>query len=251
LRRATGLIAETKAEWETDLERNGFEVSDGFFAASASLMDEWGRNLGTETSTEKIIRDSLLKVVQQRVKKLHNSLEALALQLRDDLKKSAAELAIADVPGEDEFPSLVRGTPIFDPGYLITSVVRPRLSVIFGRRFAEKLLAKRLQQQLDETLNKMLGTYSDVLKEWTRLVTDQLLRRFEAYAEGYRAQAERSLRGKELTKEEAHTLQEDLKLLEVRESSGVDADVQKQLESKGVPPLLGETILHARKGESH
>jgi hypothetical protein len=185
------------------------------------------------------------------VKKLHDSLETLALELRDDLKMSAADLGIGDVPGEDEFQSLVRGTPIFDPGSLIVSVARSRFSALFGRRFAEKQLAKRLHHELGEALNKTLGNYSDVLREWTRRVTNQLLQRFETYGERYRAQAERSLGGKDLTREEAHALQEDLKLLEVPESSGVDANVRKQLESKSRPLFLGETIRHARKGESH
>jgi hypothetical protein len=214
-------------------------------------MDEWRRNPGTDIPAEKIIRDSILQVVQQRVKKLHDSLETLALELRDDLKMSAADLGIGDVPGEDEFQSLVRGTPIFDPGSLIVSVARSRFSALFGRRFAEKQLAKRLHHELGEALNKTLGNYSDVLREWTRRVTNQLLQRFETYGERYRAQAERSLGGKDLTREEAHALQEDLKLLEVPESSGVDANVRKQLESKSRPLFLGETIRHARKGESH
>jgi hypothetical protein len=246
LRHATGLIEKTKAGWETDLERNGFDVSDGFLTASASLMDDWGRNLGTEIPTEKIIRDSILKVVQQRVKKLHDSLETLALQLRDDLKRSAADLGIADVPGEDEFQSLVRGAPIFDPGLLVASVARPRFSGLFGRRFAEKQLAKRLHRELGEALNKTLGPYWGVLKEWTSRVTNQLLQRFETYAEGYRAQAERSLGGKNLAPEEAHGLREDIRLLGVRNPDHIEPSSHE-----GVFPLSGEGVRHATKGESH
>ena len=250
LRHATGLIEKTKAEWERDLETNGFDVSDGFLAASASLMDESARNLGPEISTGNIIRDSILQVVQKRVKKLHDSLETLALQLRDDLKKSATDLGIADVPGEDEFQSLVRGTPIFDPGSLVASVVLPRFSALFGRRFAEKRLAKRLQQELGEALNKTLGTYSDVLREWTRLVTNQLLQRFETYAEGYRAQAERSLGGKELAPEEAHGLRADIKLLEIRESDHIEPNSQAQTARERIFPFSGEVVRRAQGGES-
>jgi GTP-binding protein EngB required for normal cell division len=250
LRHATGLIEKTKAEWERDLETNGFDVSDGFLAASASLMDESARNLGPEISTGNIIRDSILQVVQKRVKKLHDSLETLDLQLRDDLKKSATDLGIADVPGEDEFQSLVRGTPIFDPGSLVASVVLPRFSALFGRRFAEKRLAKRLQQELGEALNKTLGTYSDVLREWTRLVTNQLLQRFETYAEGYRAQAERSLGGKELAPEEAHGLRADIKLLEIRESDHIEPNSQAQTARERIFPFSGEVVRRAQGGES-
>jgi GTP-binding protein EngB required for normal cell division len=227
LRQATGLIEETRSAWEQQLERDGFDVSDGFLAAAASLMDEWARNISAKTPTHKLVRDSILQIVQQRVKTLHDSLEALALQLRGDLKKSAADLGIADVPGEDEFQSLVRATPIFDPGLLITAVARPRFSALFGRRFAEKRLAKRLHQELGEVLNNTLGNYSDLLREWTSLVTSQILRRFETYAESYRAQAERLLGRKDLTTEELHALQEDLRLLGVPEFDSVDTNAQR------------------------
>ena len=249
LRHATGLIEKTRADWERDLERNGFDVSDAFLAAAVSLMDERGQNIDTEISTEKIIRDSILQVVQQRVKKLHDSLEILALQLRDDLKKSAADLAIADVPGEDEFQSLVRGTPIFNPGILVVSVARPRFSALFGRRFAEKQLAKRLHHELGEPLNKTLGNYADVLRERTRRVTNQLLRRFETYAEGYRAQAERSLGGEKLAPEEAHGLREDIRLLEVREPHYIESNSPTQSAREGVFPFSGEAVRHAQGRE--
>jgi GTP-binding protein EngB required for normal cell division len=249
LRRATGLIEKTKGEWEKNLETNGFDATDGFSAASASLVDEWGR-IGTEIPTERIIRDSIMQVVQERVKKLHDSLETLALRLQDDLEKSAADLGIADVPGEDELQSLVRGTPIFDPGSLVASVARPRFSALFGKRFAEKHLAKRLHDELGEALNKTLGTYSDLLREWTRIVTNQLLRRFETYAEGYRAQAERSLGGKDLSPEEADELRHDIKLLEVREPDPIEPNSRTQGEREGVFPVSGEAFRHAQEGKS-
>ena len=249
LRRATGLIEETKTGWERELERDGLDVSDGFLAASASLLDEWGRTLGAEVSTEKIIRDSILRAIQQQVKKLHDSLEVLAVQLRDDLRKSAATLGIASIPRDDEFRSLVRGTPVFDPGPLIASVARPRFHALLGRRFAEKRLAKRLHRELDDTLNEVLGTYSDVLREWTRHITNQLVRRFETYAEGYRAQAERSLDGKDVTPEKAHSLQKDIRLLEGRESSDVELNSQGHAASEGVFPLSGDAVRHIHRGE--
>ena len=50
LRQATGLIEETGVKWERELERNSFEVQNGFLAASARLMDEWGRHRGAVVS---------------------------------------------------------------------------------------------------------------------------------------------------------------------------------------------------------
>jgi hypothetical protein len=247
LRQATGLIEETGVKWERELERNGFAVQNGFLAASARLIDEWGRHLDAVASTEKIIRESILQTIQQRVKILHDSLEALAVRLRDDLKSSAMSLGITVIPGEEEFQSLVRGTPIFDPGSLNASTVRPRFSALFGRRFAEKWLARRLHEELGTALNKTLGTYSEVLREWTRLVINQLSRRFEIYAEGYRAQAERIAGGRDLAPEYAYGLREEIRLLE----APIGAEVQKQFESEETSLFPGKTMQHARKGESN
>jgi hypothetical protein len=251
LRQATGLIEETGTAWERVLERNGFGVQNGYLAASARLMDEWGRDPSAVVPTEKIIRESILQTIQQLVKTLHDSLEALAVRLRDDLKSSAMCLGITVIPREEEFQSLVRGTPIFDPGSLNASTVRPRLSALFGRRFAEKRLARQLHQELGGALDKALGTYSEVLREWTRLVINQLSRRFETYAEGYRAQAERMAVGRGLVPEYAHGLRQDIRLLEASKSESVDAEVQKQFESEETPLFSGETMQHARKGESN
>jgi hypothetical protein len=100
---------------------------------------------------------------------------------------------------------------------LIASVARPGFSALFGRRFAEKHLAKRLHRELGEALTNTLGTYSDVLQEWTRQVTTQFLRRFETHAKDYRAQAERSIDGKDLAPEEVYDVREDIRLLEAPE----------------------------------
>jgi hypothetical protein len=57
--------------------------------------------------------------------------------------------------------------------------------------------------------------------------------------------------GKGFAMEEVHSLHEGLKVLVVTESSGVDADVEKQVKDNENPLSIGETIHHARKGESH
>lgn len=103
---------------------------------------------------------------------------------------------------------------------------------------------------VEELKPQYMRGYSDVLKEWTRHVTNQLVRRFETYAEGYRAQAERSLDGKDLTSEKVHSLQKDIRLLEGRESSDVELNSQGHATSEGVFPLSGEAVRQAHGGES-
>ena len=218
LRRATGLIAETSSTWERELEDMPADSSEVFRGVATHLMDEWSKDENAATSTQKLVRESIEQVVQGKAEKLHQSLEGLAVQVRDDLRRSARELGVADVPAEDEFESLVRGAPVYDGGLLHLSMSRPVGAAWFGRQFAEGRLVKRLQHELGEPLRKSLSTYSDVLKEWTHLVTSQVLRRFERYAEGYRAQAERALSGKELTGEEIQSTRQSLRLLGVKQT---------------------------------
>lgn len=49
-------------------------------------MPAWSERKNRVSPVEKLVRDFVVQVVQAKVKKLHDSLEALALQLRDDLR---------------------------------------------------------------------------------------------------------------------------------------------------------------------
>jgi GTP-binding protein EngB required for normal cell division len=213
LRRATGLIEETRSAWEKEIAGFPNDLPEAFYTMAASLVQGWSERPAQVISTNKIIDDSILEFARRRVKKLQDSLEALALQLRDDLRRSAADLSIADMPSDAEFTSLVRGTPVFDPGAHSARVSRRKIAFIFGKRYAERRLARRLFNQLGEPVFNSLSIYSGMLKEWVRLVTSQLERRFETYAERYRAQAERSLGGANLTAEEVNVIEENLKTL--------------------------------------
>jgi GTP-binding protein EngB required for normal cell division len=226
LRRATGLIEETDSSWKNENRQLARDVSEIFRNASVSLMNKWFMDETSAPSADKIVHDSILQFVQQKMKRLHEALDALAIQLRDDLRTSAAVLGLADVPGEDEFQSLVRGMPILDPVSLNASESRPALAALLGRRFTERRVAKRLRKELGESLNKSLNTYSNLLEEWTGLITGQLLRRFDTYAEAYRGQAERSLGGTDLTSEEVRSIQESLSFIEAPDFGGVDAEVR-------------------------
>ena len=175
-------------------------------------MDEWAGDIEREDSSRtNLSGDSVLEVVQQRVKKLHDSLEALALQLRDDLKASAADLGIGDVPGEDEFQSLVRGTPIFEPRIVDRVGRRPRFSALFGRRLAKKQLANQLRRELgrgSEQDSQQLFGFVEGMGEVSYKSGSSTLRDVC----GGLSSAGRAIRSaKTLTTEEAHALQEDLK----------------------------------------
>jgi hypothetical protein len=250
LRRATGVIEEKRSAWEKEIEVFPNDLSEAFYAMAASLVQGWSERPAEVILTNKVIDASILEFAQRRVKKLQDSLEALALQLRDDLRRSAADLSIADMPSDDEFPSLVRGTPVFDPGAHSARVARPKIALIFGKQYAERRLARRLFNELGESVYKALSIYSGVLKEWVRLVTSQLERRFETYAERYRAQAERSLGGARLTAEEVNVIEENLKTLRVPHPSGLVEATSKRVPQDESKETAREIARLAGKGET-
>lgn len=250
LRRVTGLIEETRSAWEKEIAALPNELSEAFYAMSARLIQAWSEKPNQVFSAEKIIKDSVLQFTQERVKQLQGMLEALALQLKDDLKTSAVDLSIADKPSEDEFQSLVRGTPVFGAGSISAAVSRPTFALMFGKQFAERRLARRLYKQVGDPVYNALRIYSGALKEWVSLVTNQLERRFETYAERYRAQAARSFGGIGLSADEAHAIQANLRVLRVAEINSLVEAVPKQASQDGPHTFGRETLGHPDRGES-
>ena len=95
-----------------------------------------------------VIRTAVLRIVQERAKDVQNLVETLALRLQDELVKSAADTGSADMPGDDEFPSLVRGMPLFDPGTIRVTVPKSSYTALLGRRFEEEHLVRHIRQQV-------------------------------------------------------------------------------------------------------
>jgi GTP-binding protein EngB required for normal cell division len=210
LRRATGLIEETRAACEREADALGGNIPAIYSAAAASVTGGGSTDAGT--GDEDRIRAAILWEVQGRAKNVQSLVDTLARRLQDELVKSAGDLGMADTPGEDEFLSLVRGMPVFDPGTLRVKAPGSAFAALLGKRFKEDQLAREIRRQTGESFEPALTGYTRVIREWTRQVTGQLGQRFEMYAERYRAQAECSYG--ELAPEDVQAIEEDLRLLE-------------------------------------
>ena len=238
LRRATGQIAETRAASGRDVEAMAGTALEICSAAAADVLRAQEQDTGTGLTPGDIARSSILRSVQVPAGSLRESIEDLALQLEEDLVKSAAELGIADAPEPDEFPSLVRGMPVFDPGPVTVTVSRPFFPSVFGRGFAYGQNANRIRDRIGMQMDPPFAAYRKLLQEWTRTVIDQLATRFENYAERYRARAERTAGGGEMAPEERRAIEEDLKILAGR---GPGDDPEKRAgPSPGTLPGTGD-----------
>ena len=227
LRRATGLIEETRSACERGADAMAGNIPAIYIAAAACVMDAGSKDVDTKIAAEDVIRTAVLREVQGRAKNVQSLVETLALWLQDELVKSAGNLGSADMPGDDEFPSLVRGMPVFDPGTIRIIAPKSSYAALLGQQFAEEQLARHIRRQLGESFEPTLASYIRVLKEWTRQVTGQMGRKFETYAERYRAQAERSSGELELAPEAVQAIEGDLRLLESCSAGSIPGDTGK------------------------
>ena len=214
LRRATGLIVETSKSCREKAEAMNRKVLETWIATVSGTTNNGPGGTDRKISVEDAaIRAAILQTVQAGVNDIQDQVETLATSLQDELVKSASDLAIADVPGDNEFRSLVRDMPSFDPGKIHVTVPIYRFIALLGNRFGKKLLARKIRRQFANSSGPVFASYFRILKEWSSQVTYQMDRKFEDYAERYRAQAEQSPQGQELTADEMHAIEEDLKVL--------------------------------------
>jgi hypothetical protein len=219
LRRATGLINETRTACEREIKKMAGDTPEIFSSAAVSVIGASTRNTDPGISPDNIIRAAVLQLVQGWAKNVQAPVETLALQLQEELVKSAGDLGIADMPRGDEFLSLVRGMPAFDFGTIHVTAPKSAFTALLGRQYAENHMAEHIRQQLGEPFNQALASYLRLLQEWSKVVTGQLGQRFETYAERYRAQADRSFGGQDLSLDEIRAIEGDLRIL-----GGSDAD---------------------------
>jgi GTP-binding protein EngB required for normal cell division len=208
LRRATGLIVETLKSCREKADATNRKVLETWIAAASGTTNDGPEGADRKIPAEDAIRTAVLQTLQAGVNDIQDQVKTLATSLQDELVKSAADLAIADVPGDNEFLSLVRDMPSFDPGTIHVTV--PIFTALLGNRFGKKLLARKIRRQFAKSSGPVFAGYFGTLKEWTSQVTGRMGQKFETYAQRYRAQAEQSPQGQELTADEVSTIEKDL-----------------------------------------
>ena len=213
LRRATGLIDETRVTCEREIKKMAGKTPEIFSTAAVRVIESSTRNPDPGIAPDDLMRTAVLEVVYGWAKNVQAPVETLALRLQDELVISAGDLGIADMPSGDEFLSLVRGMPVFDMGTIDVTVPKPAFASLLGRQYAENHMAEQIRQQLGEPFRQALASYLRLVQEWSRVVTGQLGQRFEIYAERYRAQADRSIGGQDVSMDEIRAIEGDLKLL--------------------------------------
>jgi GTP-binding protein EngB required for normal cell division len=191
LRQASGRLEETKKAARrvaSDLEYSGRQI---LRIAAATLVEAWSRQEGTEDVVSEIVLNAVSGRVQEQADALRRRIEALAHKLYETLRAAAKVLGIEDVPAEQELSNAVREMPAFHLGQLDISLRRPLLLTLLGEKAYGSITAKRLTRIMGGQLNRSLSAYRALLYDWAERTLGLIQRRFDAYANGYRAQIER------------------------------------------------------------
>ena len=214
LRQASGRLEEMKKTARgvaNDLE---YSSTRTLRFAAATVVESWSKQGAGDEAVPGIVRNAVTWTVQEQTESLRRRMDAMAHKLHETLRATAKVLEVEDVPGEQEFAGVVREVPAFDPGELNIHLKRPFLFSLLGGNISRSIVTKRLAGTIGGQLAKSLSAYHALLYDWSERTLAQIQRRFDAYANGYRAQVERLVGDHVSPAEQESTIRRDLEGLE-------------------------------------
>jgi GTP-binding protein EngB required for normal cell division len=214
LRQANGRLEEMKKAARTVANELEYSATRVLQFAAATLVESWSKEgIGNE-DVSIIVHNAVRWTVQEQTQSLRRRLDATARKLHETLCATAKLLAIEDVPGVQEFLGVVREMPAFDPGQRDVRLRRPFLLPVLGNSFSISIVTKRLYRMIGNDLANALSAYHALLYDWSDRTLNQVQRRFDAYANSYRAQVEALLGGNRSAFRPEASIQKDLQDLE-------------------------------------
>ena len=210
LRQASGRLEEMKKIARgvaNDLE---YSSTRTLRFAAATVVESWSKQGAGDEAVPGIVGNAVTWTVQEQTESLRRRMDAMAHKLHETLRATANVLEVEDVPGEQEFAGVVREMPAFDSGELNIHLTRPFLFSLLGGNLSRSIVTKRLAGTMGGQLAKSLSAYHALLYDWSDRTLGQIQRRFDAYANGYRAQVERLVGDHVSPAEEEGTIRRDL-----------------------------------------
>ncbi|MGD1078285.1 MAG: dynamin family protein [Candidatus Sulfotelmatobacter sp.] len=215
LRQANGRLEEMKKIAKRVADELETSSRKTLQIVGASLVESWSLPGADEKPSSEIVSNAVTRTVQEQTEALRRRMDVLAHKLHGALQSAAKILEIADIPGAEEFASVLREMPAFDLGQVEFRLRRPALLTLLGRRLSESFVTNRLNGLIGAKLARSLSAYRALLYDWSQRTLGQIQRRFDAYANSYRAQVERSLGNQELrTGHDEDIIRHDLEALE-------------------------------------
>ncbi|MGA8151428.1 MAG: hypothetical protein WB952_10805, partial [Terriglobales bacterium] len=214
LRQASGRLEEMKKIARGVANELEYSSTRTLRFAAATVVESWSKQGAGDETLPGIVRNAVTWTVQEQTESLRRRMDAMAHKLHETLRAAAKALEVEDVPGEQEFAGVVREMPAFDPGELNIHLTRFFLSSLLGEKISRSIVTKRLAGMIGGQLTKSLSAYHALLYDWSDRTLGQIQRRFDAYANGYRAQVERLVGDHVSPAEQESTIRRDLEGLE-------------------------------------
>jgi GTP-binding protein EngB required for normal cell division len=214
LREASGRLEEMKKIARgvaADLEFSGSRI---LRIAAATLIESWLKQRADDGAGDAIVRDAVTRTVREQTESLCRRMDSMAHKLLETLRAAAKVLEVEDVPAEGEFSSVVREMPSFDPGYRELPLKRSFYFGLIGENLSRSLMASRLSDMMGKQLAKSLSAYHALLNDWSERTLAQIQRKFDAYANNYRALVETFVGDHPSAAEQEGAIRRDLDLLE-------------------------------------
>jgi hypothetical protein len=214
LRQASGKLQETHRTARKITDEFGDLGSRALQNAAAALLEFWLSHGRAESSIEQLVLHAVRQTVQEEVKVLHDVLDSTSHALYESLTSTADSLKLADAPSATEFSGLLRDMPVFDLGQITLDLRRPAMALLLGRSFAQRRIANQLAESIGSQVARMLSAYRQLAYTWAEKTINLIQRRFDAYANGYRAQVERVVGSQKLSSEQEQAIRRSLEVLQ-------------------------------------
>ncbi|MGA8439058.1 MAG: dynamin family protein [Candidatus Sulfotelmatobacter sp.] len=191
LRQASGRLEEMKKLARGLANQLEYSTTPMLRFAGATLIESWSKQGATGEAAAMIVRNAVTFQVQEQTESLRRRMDAMAHKLHEALAAAAKVLEVEDVPGTQEFSGVVREMPAFNLGQLDIQMRPPLLLSLLGGNISRSMVTKRLAGMIGSQVTKSLSAYHALLYDWSDRTLSQIQRRFDAYANSYRAQIER------------------------------------------------------------
>jgi GTP-binding protein EngB required for normal cell division len=216
LRQANGRIEEMKRTARDLLRELEYAGPQFIRIATATLLEAWSVGETEDNDAAVIISNSIVRAIGERTEALPRRIHALAQKLYETVQSAAPVLETEDVPSEQEFPNVIREMPVFEPSRFEVGIRKPMLASLFGAKTVNSVVRRQLAVAIGHQLKNSLGRYQTLLYAWSQRTLSQMQRRFDAYANSYRAQIERWLFSQQEPGVADEAIQRDLEAIQTR-----------------------------------
>lgn len=214
LRDATAEIEEARNTSKRAVDEIGWATEVTLQGAANDVVAVWSGSTTQPSPPQATVRTAIAKIVQEKANAIQALLQNLSRRLYEAIKSAGEAVDQPQSVTDEEFAAAIREMPLLDLAQLPLRIERPGLALLIGQAVAKARLLSQLRRQIGTALNDTLRAYRLVMNDWLDATLQSLSSRFQAYADGYRAQIGRLLNDERLTGEEEHGIRRDLEELE-------------------------------------